>query len=215
VVALAGSGAALLAFSPAPATRPLADGCGLVTCDARLPPSATGLAVRGTPQGVRRHHPARPPVAPEPAPSVTSDTPRPAPASRPPRRHGPPPAPVPSPPWHSHRPHVTVTYTLDGGGDQWQHSFRAHLTIINKGHLAVAGWTIELSLPGDQVSWVGYPDAPQPFAIWQLSGSFLVLQAVSSGETISPGGTEVVPIFADGPSTAPSGCTFNGVTCRS
>ena len=62
---------------------------------------------------------------------------------------------------------------------------------------------------------MGYPGAPQPFAIWQLSGSLLVLHAVSGGETLSPGGTEIVPIFANGPSTAPSGCTFNGASCRS
>jgi hypothetical protein len=110
---------------------------------------------------------------------------------------------------------VTVTYTLDGGGDQWHHGFRAHLAIVSNGRRAITGWTIELSLPGDQVSWVGYPGAPQPFAIWQLSGSLLVLHAVSGGETLSPGGTEIVPIFANGPSTAPSGCTFNGASCRS
>jgi hypothetical protein len=107
-----------------------------------------------------------------------------------------------------------VTYTLDDGGDHWHHGFSAHLTIVDNAHQAIPGWTIDLSLPGDQVSWVGYPGAPQPFAVWQLSGSSLVLHAVSGGETLSPGGTEVVPIFADGPSAYPSGCTFNGASCR-
>lgn len=109
---------------------------------------------------------------------------------------------------------MTVTYTLDSGGDQWHHGFRAHLTIVSSGHQAIGGWTIDLSLPGDQVGWVGYPGAPQPFAVWQMSGHVLVLHAVSGGETLAPGSTEIVPIFASGPHTSPRSCTFNGASCQ-
>ena len=108
---------------------------------------------------------------------------------------------------------MTVTFTPDGGGGQGNQGFRAHLTIVNNGHQAIAGWTIELSLPGDKVSWVGYPDAPQPFASWQFRGHFLVLHAVSGGETLPPGGTKTVPIVAGGHHRAPAGCTFNGSSC--
>jgi hypothetical protein len=214
VVALAGSGAALLTFSSAPATRPLADGCGLVACGASLPPSVTGLATRGAPAAARRHHPADPSAPAKPTPSPVPRATQPEPAPQPPRHHRPSPAPTPPPGRHSRGPRVTVTYTLDGGDGQGNHGFRAHLTIVSTGHQATPGWTIELSLPGDEVSWVGYPDAPLPFARWQFSGHLLVLHAASGGETLPPGGTEVVPISAAGPHKAPRGCTFNGAPCR-
>jgi len=78
----------------------------------------------------------------------------------------------------------------------------------------VAGWTIQVSLPGDQVDWVGYPGGWDRFANWQFNGGTLALNAVSGGETIAPGGTEIVPITAQGTNTAPSGCTFNGAACQ-
>ena len=53
VALLAGSGAALLTISRAPATRPLADDCGLIACGANLPRSVTGQAVRSTAQAAR------------------------------------------------------------------------------------------------------------------------------------------------------------------
>jgi Cellulose binding domain len=214
VVVLAGSGAALMMFSPAPATHPLADGCGLVACDASLPPSVTGTAERGTPHGVRQHRPAHPPVSPKPTASAASRAPQPGPTPQPPGHRPPSPAPRPSPTGHPPGPRVTVTYTLDDGADQWHHAFRAHLTIASSGRKAVAGWTIELSLPGDHINWVGYPGAPQPFAVWQMSGNVLVLHAVSSGETLAPGGTEIVQIVAEGPHTFTRSCTFNGAGCR-
>jgi hypothetical protein len=211
VAALAGTGAALLMFSPAPATRPLADGCGLVACGASLPPSVTRTAVPGTPQGVRRHGQAHPP-APRPTASAASPSAQPGDTPQQPRHRPPPPAPGPSP--HPPGPRVTVTYSLDGGGDQWHHAFRAQLTIVSSGRQAIGGWTISLSLPGDHVAWVGYPGAPQPFAVWQMSGNVLVLHAVSGGETLAPGGTEIVQILANGPHTSPRSCTFNGAGCR-
>ena len=53
---------------------------------------------------------------------------------------------------------MTVTYTVDGT-DPWHQGFRAHLTIVNHGTTPVAGWTVQVSLPGDQVDWAGYPGA--------------------------------------------------------
>ena len=209
VALLAGTGAALLTVSPAPATHALAAGCGVVTCGARLPASVTGRAVRNTvppaphPAGTRR---LRPPLS---AARAHTRTPKPVSAPQPP----PGPAPAPSPRRQPAGPRVSVTYTLDGDG-QWGQGFQAHLTIVNSGHRTIAGWTIQLTLPGDHVKWVGYPGAWLPFATWQFSGTTLTLHADSSGETLSPGGTEVVPIFGHGDTTAPGGCTFNGSGCQ-
>ena len=108
---------------------------------------------------------------------------------------------------------MSVTYTVDGT-DPWHRDFRAHLTIVNHGAAPVAGWTVQVSLPGDQVDWVGYPGAWDPFANWQFSGGTLVLNAVSGGETLAPGATEVVPISAQGGNTVPWGCRFNGAACE-
>ena len=209
VALLAGTGAALLTVSPAPATHALAAGCGLVTCGARLPASVTGRAVRNTvppaphPAGTRR---LRPPLS---AARAHTRTPKPVSAPQPP----PGPAPAPSPRRQPAGPRVSVTYTLDGDG-QWGQGFQAHLTIVNSGHRTIAGWTVQLTLPGDHVSWVGYPGAWLPFATWQFSGTTLTLHADSGGEALAPGGTEIVPIFGHGDTTAPGGCTFNGSGCQ-
>ena len=209
VALLAGTGAVLLTVSPAPATRTLAAGCGLVTCGARLPASVTGRAVRNTvppaphPHGVHRLPP------PMSAARAHARTTKPVSAPQPPPSPSPPAPPARQPAG----PRVSVTYTLDGDG-LWDQGFRAHLTIVNSGHRTIAGWTIQLTLPGDHVSWVGYPGAWLPFATWQFSGTTLALHADSGGETLSPGSTEIVPIFGEGDTTAPSGCTFNGSGCQ-
>ena len=212
VALLAGSGAALLTISRAPATRPLADDCGVVTCGANLPRSVTGRAVRSTAQAARASTAARRPTQV----AVThahSRSPRPAPTPRPPNPTAPSPLPTASPPRQPARPpRVTVSYTLDSNG-QSHWGFHAHLTIVNNGRRPIAGWTLQVTLPGDQVNWVGYPGAWGPFAAWQFSGGTLTLHAVSGGETLPPGGTEILPLLAGGDSTAPSGCSFNGNGC--
>jgi hypothetical protein len=109
---------------------------------------------------------------------------------------------------------VTVTYTLDDGGGPWSQDFRAHLTIVNNGGGPISGWTIQVSLPGDQVTWVNSPDGWGPFANWQFTGGTLALTAVSGGETLAPGAAEIVPIFGQGATTAPASCTFNGSACQ-
>jgi hypothetical protein len=207
VALLAGTGAVLLTMSPAPATHPLAAGCGLVTCGARLPASVTGQAVRNTVPPAP-HRPGSRQVTPSmSAARAHTRTPKPVSARRPP------PSPAPRPTRQPAGARVSVTYTLDGSS-QWDRDFRAHLTIVNSGHRTIAGWTIQLTLPGDRVDWVGYPGAWRPFATWQFGGTTLTLHADSSGETLSPGSTEIVPIFGAGHTTAPRGCTFNGSGCQ-
>jgi hypothetical protein len=100
VALLAGGAAALLAFSSAPATHPLAAGCGLVTCGARLPPAVTGLAVHGTARAGGPHHHAH---------RTDHHAHRTAP-SKPVRSFTPPPSPTP-----------TVTWTPDRGDGPWHH----------------------------------------------------------------------------------------------
>lgn len=208
VALLGGTGAALLTVSPAPVTHALAAGCGLVTCGARLPASVTGRAVPNAAPPAP-HRPGAHRLPPVSAARAHTRTPRPASVPQAPPSPSPPPRPARQPAG----PQVSVTYTLDGDG-QWGHGFRAHLTIVNGGHRTIAGWTIRLTLPRDHVSWVGYPGAWLPFATWQFSRTTLTLHADSTGETLSPGGTEVVPIFGHGDTTAPSGCTFNDSGCQ-
>ena len=205
---LAGGAMTLLTAAHAPQARPLADDCGLVTCGATLPAAVTGVAppstaVRSTAPARRHHRRAHRQVLAPAAHSLGSPAP-PAPPHH--RRH-----PVPG---HQAAPSaVTVTYTLDGT-DPWRQGFHAHLTIVNNGSTPVAGWSVQVSLPGDQVDWVGYPGAWEPFANWQFGGGTLTLNAVSGGETLAPGATEIVPITAQGGTTAPGSCVFNGSACQ-
>jgi cellulase/cellobiase CelA1 len=208
---LAGGAMTLLTISRGPQARPLAADCGLVTCGASLPPAVTGPAVpstaaHSTARAHRRHRAARRRVL---APEAHSRLRPPALPGRPShRRHlrpahpgGPAPA------------AVTVIYAVDGT-DPWHRGFRAHLTIVNHGTTPVAGWTVRVSLPGDQVDWAGYPGGWDPFANWQFSGDTLALNAVSGGETLAPGATEIVPIAAQGSNTVPGGCRFDGSACQ-
>ena len=205
---LAGGAMTLLTVSRGPQARPLAADCGLVTCGASLPPVVTGriapsTAARSIARAHRRHRAAHRVLAPAAHSRPPAPPGRPARRrhTRPPRPGGPAPA------------TVTVTYTLDGT-DPWHQAFRAHLTIVNHGATPVAGWTVQVSLPGDQVDWVGYPGAWDSFANWQFSGGTLALTAVSGGETLAPGATEIVPISAQGGTTVPGGCQFNGAACQ-
>jgi hypothetical protein len=209
VALVAGGAMTLLTISHGPRARPLADDCGLVTCGATLPHVVTrtavpSTAVRSTAPARRHHRRAHRRVL---APAAHS-FPSPAPPAPPARRH----------PGRPHRgqaapPAVTVTYGLDGT-DPWHQDFRAHLTIVNNGRTPVTGWSVQVSLPGDQVDWVGYPGGWDPFANWQFNGETLVLNAVSGGETLAPGATEIVPISAQGANTTPGGCLFNGSACQ-
>jgi cellulose binding protein with CBM2 domain len=211
VLALLAGGAMTLLTISGLRARPLAADCGLVTCGASLPPVVTGPAVPSTAthsiaRPHRRHRAARrrelaPAAHSRPRPSALPGRPAHRRRPRAPRPGGPAPA------------AVTVTYTLDGT-DPWHQDFRAHLTIVNHGATPVAGWTVQVSLPGDQVDWVGYPGAWNPFANWQFSGGTLDLNAVSGGETLAPGATEIVPISAQGSNTVPGGCQFNGAACQ-
>jgi len=206
---LAGGAMTLFTISRGPQARPLAADCGLVTCGASLPPVVTGRAVPSTAaHSITRAHRSHRAAHRVLAPTAHSRLRPPAPGQPAHRRH--PRAPHPGGPTPAA---VTVTYTLDGTGP-WHQAFRAHLTIVNHGTAPVTGWTVQVSLPGDQVDWVGYPGAWDPFANWRFSGGTLALNAVPGGETLAPGATEIVPISAQGRTTIPGGCQFNGAACQ-
>jgi hypothetical protein len=211
---LAGGVVALLPRQAAPVT-PLAADCGLIHCDATLP----GAIVTTSPSGStapRPHHKARKPASSSPsahashspAPSVPPATPE----SQPP--------PSPAPPKPPPGPDVAVAYTLDSQGNHWGHpDFHAHLTIVNQGSQPVSGWTVQVTLPGDQIRWAGYQQGGWggwgDFRTWSFSGNTLTLTANSPEETLSPGASQTVYIISDGSPASPSGCTFDGAACHS
>jgi Cellulose binding domain len=165
-----------------PATHTLAADCGLVNCGAAGPAPVTA----SSPAGVRplpRHRPYRPVPVPRPAPLVTSTPPA--------------------------GQAVTVSYS--GGGHGNSGRFSTQLTIVNHGSTPISGWRLQLSYPGDQVLWVGYPGSE--FVSWQFGGDTLALRAQAGGEELTPGGTQSIVVFGTGQSPVPAGCTFNGSAC--
>ena len=187
----------------------LAADCGLIHCDATLPGAIATTSPSAHLSTARPHHKTRASASPStshvhtPAASATSTKPTPPP----------PPSPAPKPPTG---PNVAVTYTLDSVSQRGNH-FHAHLTIVNRSSQTVSGWTVQLTLPGDWVHWVGYRQGRDwnPFSSWRLSGSTLTLSATSASETLSPGAPQTVYIDGGGNATSPGGCTFDGASCQS
>jgi hypothetical protein len=93
--------------------------------------------------------------------------------------------------------------------------FDGQLTLVNQGGSPVAGWTAELTLPGDEVFSVENQDGRDgfPFDNWQFDGDTLTISAGSSSGTLTPGQPLSLSIHGRGRTTSPTGCTFNGTTC--
>ncbi len=118
-----------------------------------------------------------------------------------------PPRPSPSP-THSVRvpappPTVTVTYVARR---RWDRGFEGGLTIANHGTASISAWEIAISLPGDWVSSVWD-------AVGRADGDVLILQPAPWDPAIPPGGELSVGFVADGPTTSPVTCTYNGAPC--
>jgi hypothetical protein len=150
-------------------------------------PSASASGKAGTQPA--RHpssspHPTGTRTSPAPKPTKTSSSPTPAP---------PPVAPPP----------VSVSYTLV---HQWQNGFQGQFTIDNSGSKPITGWVLTAVLSGDQVKWA-WP------ALFSMSGSTLTLTPPPSQNTIPPGTTLTENFMANGSTTSPSSCTFNGSPC--
>jgi chitinase len=106
--------------------------------------------------------------------------------------------PAPPPP-----PAVTVTYAAV---DQWGSGFEGRLTIVNHGTATISAWEIAISLPGDRVSSVWD-------AVGHVDGDVLILQPTTWDPPITPNGEMSVNFVADGPTTSPASCTYNGAAC--
>jgi hypothetical protein len=185
---VAGSVTVLVQANSTPSHPSAASNCGLVNCGAALPgPSAT----ISTQSHIGKAHTA---VSHAPKPSA-SPTPPPSQA-----------------PTHAQASPPNVTLTFSAGQDQrdFDH-FQGQLTLVNQGDSPVAGWTAELTLPGDEIFSVENQDGRDgsPFDHWQFDGDTLTI----SGETLSPGESLSLSIHGQGRTTSPTGCTFNGAAC--
>jgi Cellulose binding domain len=99
---------------------------------------------------------------------------------------------------------VSVSYsTLQ----RWPGGFMGSLRIVNTGSTAVSGWQLVITLGGDRVDTVWNAD-------WQPgSGGSLIMTPASYDPTIAPGASVSVNFVAQGTSTEPGSCTFDGSAC--
>jgi hypothetical protein len=191
----------------------LAADCGLINCGATVPRAIVTSSPSGQVSTARPHHKTRKSPSASashrasPAASAVPPTPTPTPAK-----------PTPTPAKPPRGPDVGVIYTIDSQGNFWGNKhFRSHVTVINHGSQPVSDWTIQLTLPGDGIRWVGYRLgwSQLPFSSWRFSGNTLTLAAGSPGETLAPRASQTVYIDGSGTSASPSGCTFDGAACHS
>jgi hypothetical protein len=182
----------LVQANSTPSYQPAASNCGLVNCGAALPGPSTTISTQS--QIGKAHttvsHPPKPSASPTPSPA---QAPTQAQASPP-----------------------NVTLTFSAGQDQrdFDH-FQGQLTLVNQGGSPVAGWTAELTLPGDEIFSVENQDGRDgfPFDHWQFDGDTLTISAGNSSETLAPGEPLSLTIHGQGRTTSPTGCTFNGAAC--
>jgi hypothetical protein len=205
LLAIGGTGAALAFSTPGGSTHIRVDAkyCGLVSCaalhSARHPGARSRALAPGAPQ---RSGATVPPTSATPVPLAPSPAPTRAP-TRAPAVHGPRPAkPTPSPAPVTAA--VTVSYSTP---KRWSGGFQGQLIITNHGSSAVADWQIVITLSGDRVDTVWN-------AVWQYgSGGSVVMTAAPYDQVIEPGAAQSVNFVAQGATTAPASCTFDGSAC--
>lgn len=189
---VAGSVTVLVQANSTPSHQPAASNCGLVNCGAALPGPSTTISTQSQ---IGKAHTT---VSHAPNPSAS---PTPSPAQAPTQAQASPP---------------NVTLTFSAGQDQrdFDH-FQGQLTLVNQGGSPVAGWTAELTLPGDEIFSVENQDGRNGFSFdhWQFDGDTLTISADNSSETLAPGEPLSLAIHGQGRTTSPTGCTFNGATC--
>jgi hypothetical protein len=107
-----------------------------------------------------------------------------------------------------------VTITSDRDRRDFDH-FQAQLTLVNQGTSPVSGWTVQLTLPRDDIDSVERQDGRDgaPFDHWQYRGDTLTISADADSETLSPGAPLDLTIHGRGSTASPTGCTFNGAAC--
>jgi hypothetical protein len=213
VLVIGGTGAALALRTPAGNGRIRADAdyCGLVTCAAlhsarHYPARHPGARSRAVALGVptQRSGATLPPTSAQPvalAAPTPSHTPTEVPAghsSRPAAGHPPAPSPAPS------SSAVTVSYSTP---QHWGSGFQGQFVITNHGSSAVTGWQMVITLSGDQVDTVWNAD-------WQYGhGGSVVMTAAPYDPVIEPGASQSVNFVAQGSTTGPTSCTFDGSAC--
>jgi hypothetical protein len=123
-----------------------------------------------------------------------------------PAGHRPRPAsdPTPAPPGTPATAAVTVSYSAL---QRWGGGFQGELVITNHGSSAVTGWQIVIALSGDQVDVVWNAD-------WQYGrGGSVIMTAAPYDQVIGPGASQSVGFVAQGGTTEPTSCTFDGSAC--
>ena len=163
---VAGSVTVLVQANGTPSQLPAASNCGLVNCGAALPgPSAT----ISTQSHIGKAH------------TTVSHAPKPSASPAPPPSQAPTQA-------QAQPPNVTLTFSADQDRRDFDH-FQGQLTLVNQGGSPVAGWTAELTLPGDEVFSVENQDGRDgfPFDHWQFDGDTLTISADNGSETLTPG----------------------------
>ncbi|MCO6011289.1 cellulose binding domain-containing protein [Actinoallomurus purpureus] len=99
-------------------------------------------------------------------------------------------------------PAVTVRTTSASA-----HGFQGEATIVNHGATAVNGWTLVLRYAQARITAASGGRAVR-------TGATLIVRNPVARPSIAPGRTVTVRFTATGTGTAPSGCTFNGKSCR-
>jgi hypothetical protein len=211
VLAIGGTGAALALSTPTGNGRIHADAayCGLVWCSALHSGRRSGVRSRamalGVPAGAQRSGATLPPTSAKPVPVASSPAPTRTPtqvlAGHTPRpTAGPTPAPSPTASGSA----VTVSYSTF---QHWAGGFRGQFVITNHGSSAVTGWQMVITLSGDQVDTVWNAD-------WQYGrGGSVIMTATPYDQVIEPGASQSVDFVAQGGTTGPSSCTFDGSAC--
>jgi hypothetical protein len=213
VLAIGGAGAALALGTPAgnPHIHADADYCGLVSCaalhSARHADTRSRAMALGVPAGTQRPGAKLPPTSATPSPMASSPARAPAhapapvpPGHRPRPTAGPTPAPSPTP----SSPAITVSYST---AQRWDGGFQGEFVIANHGSSAVTGWQLVITLSGDRVDTVWNAD-------WRYGGAgSVIMTAAPYDQVIEPGAAQSVNFVAQGGSTEPASCTFDGSAC--
>jgi Cellulose binding domain len=207
VLAIGGAGAALALRTPGGSARIHADSdyCGLVSCavlhSARHSGAGSPVVALGAPADTQRSGATVPRTSAKPVPPASSPAPAKVPAghrSRPTAGRTPAPSPSPS------GPAVTVSYSAL---QRWDGGFQGQFVITNHGSSAVTGWQMVITLSGDQVDTIWNAD-------WQYGrGGSVILTAAPYDQVIEPGASQSVNVVAQGGTTEPTSCTFDGSAC--
>jgi hypothetical protein len=89
---------------------------------------------------------------------------------------------------------------------QWPGGFQGQFTIVNHGPTTIDGWELTAVLPGDLINTVWD-------ATYRTVGNTLIMDPPSYQMTIAPGASLSEHFVAQGTTTSPAGCTFDGNAC--